>query len=74
MNLKKYDDNITRSLKQETTKIYDAININIDDAFNSIEENLDVFLDFHYSVAGEYTELGATAINNIEATIEKKLI
>lgn len=73
-NLEKYDANITSSLKQETTNIYKVIDINIDTVFSPIEDNVDMFLDFHYSVLGGYTELGAAAINKIEATIEKKLV
>lgn len=74
LNLKKNDANITRSLKQETTNIYNVIDINIDNAFAPMENNVDLFLDFHYSVLGSYTELGAATINKIEATIEKKLV
>lgn len=74
VNLEKNDANITNSLKQETTNIYNVIDTNIDTAFAPMEKNVDMFLDFHYSVLGGYTELGAAAINKIEATIEKKLV
>jgi hypothetical protein len=73
-NLEKYDANITSSLKQETTNICNVVDINIDNAFAPMQNNVDIFLDFHYSVLGGYTELGAAAINKIEATIEKKLV
>ena len=34
---------------------------------------MDDFLDFHYSVIGEYIELGNMAIGQVEEVIESKL-
>jgi len=74
INLDKADSNITRNMKQELVSVYDEIDTNIDNAFRSIENNVDNYLDFHYSVIGEYTELGALATNRIKETIKKRLI
>lgn len=42
-------------------------------AFSPVYQNIDAFLDFHYSVIGEYTELGAAATGKIAETIKEKL-
>ncbi len=50
-----------------------VIDLNIDKAFLHVENNVDGFLDFHYSVVGEYIELGAAATGEIAKTIQDKL-
>lgn len=49
------------------------IDLNIDKAFLHVENNVDNFLDFHYSIIGEYTELGAAATGEIGKTIQEEL-
>jgi len=61
-NLQKNIDNIKKSTDSQ-----------IDQAFEPVYNNIDAFLDFHYSVIGEYTELGAAATGKIAETIKKKL-
>ncbi|ABB43530.1 hypothetical protein Suden_0249 [Sulfurimonas denitrificans DSM 1251] len=73
INLDKADNNISLNIKQEIASINSAIDINIDNIFASVQKNIDPFLDFHYSVVGEYIELGAMATDRINETIQKKL-
>ncbi len=66
-------------IKQNFNKELKALNQEIDQEINPIfdtiiNNNLENFLDFHYSVLGEYTELGAMATGNIAKTIEKRLL
>lgn len=53
----------------------EAINNTIEQVANNLinVDNVDKFLDFHYSVAGEYVELGMGAIGKIQQTISNKL-
>jgi len=64
--------------------IYDDLNEKILDINNTIakeskaifdiaHKNIDKFLDFHYSVIGEYIELGNMATGKIEKHIQEKL-
>jgi len=45
----------------------------VDQAFSPVYNNIDTFLDFHYSIVGEYTELVGVATNEIGNTIKDKL-
>jgi len=64
--------------------ILDDLNSHIKDVNNSITKetqklfleaynNIDNFLDFHYSVVGEYVELGNMAVGEIEKHIQTRL-
>lgn len=72
-NLTKHEQKIHESLNGEIEKIYVEIDTGIDGLFEKVEKNVDSFLDFHYSVKGEYTELGTMAFGDIEKLIEEKL-
>ncbi len=50
-----------------------TIDSKIDLAFKPIFVNIDTFLDFHYSVKGEYIELAASASGDIASVIKEKL-
>ena len=65
----KIKDDLTLELGRLDTKI----DTQVDQAFSHVYSNIDTFLDFHYSVLGEYTELTAAATGEIEQTIEEKL-
>jgi len=55
-------------IQQQVDNVFDHI-------FQDIKNNnMDKFLDFHYSVMGEYTELGAMATGKIGKTIQEKLL
>ncbi len=45
----------------------------INQAFLPVYNNIDSFLDYHYSVIGEYSELGAAATGKIEESIKDRL-
>jgi len=64
---------IKKSLQKNINMLTQSIDSEINFAFLSVENNIDNFLDFHYSVLGEYIELGAMASGNVAKTIEEKL-
>lgn len=64
-------DVIDENLAAELEVINNKITQVADDLINI--DNVDKFLDFHYSVAGEYIELGMGAVGKIQETISKKL-
>ena len=74
-NLNNSKEKINKNLNKELKFIYKTIDDEIDSVFNSvIDNNLESFLNFHYSVIGEYSELGAMASGKIGKTIEKRLL
>jgi BMFP domain-containing protein YqiC len=64
---------IKKNLSDNLGKIDQKINEEVDQAFRSVYQNIDPFLDFHYSVIGEYIELGSMATGTIGKTIQEKL-
>ena len=75
---KNLENNETLSeIKENLTKGVDAMDKKIDkeisDAFSVAYGRIDSFLDFHYSVVGEYAELGSMAAGTIGKSIEEKL-
>jgi hypothetical protein len=72
-NLTEGEALVNESLNSALEKIYKRIDTDIDLLFENVENNVDKFLDFHYSVKGEYTELGTMAFGDIEKLIEKQL-
>ncbi|MBN2825813.1 MAG: hypothetical protein JXQ76_10840, partial [Campylobacterales bacterium] len=61
------------NLDNQQDSLNKIIDIYINHAFGSVYQNVDKFLDFHYSVIGEYSELGAMATGKIEQSIQKRL-
>ena len=45
----------------------------IDQAFNNIEANVDDYLDWHYSLTGEYVRISKMLVNELDAYMVKKL-
>lgn len=72
-NLDKHKEEIIRDQNIQLEKINDNINSKIDELFVEVEDNVDVFLDFHYSVIGEYVQLGVMAVGDIGEIIQEKL-
>jgi hypothetical protein len=72
-NLDKHAKKIIDDKNIQLEKINNNVNEEIDKLFISVENNVDVFLDFHYSVYGEYAELTAMVMGDIEKTIQQKL-
>ena len=50
-----------------------TIDERVDQLFEPVYSRVDTFLDFHYSVIGEYTELGLAATGKIEESIRERL-
>ena len=50
-----------------------AIEAQIDKAFAPVYEQIPAFLDWHYSIVGQYTELGQAALGALEEAIESRL-
>jgi hypothetical protein len=46
----------------------------IDQAFNQMESNVDSYLDWYYSLSGEYTRLAKLMTGEIEKYMEEKLV
>ena len=70
-NIKDGSDIINNSLNIELEAINDKITEVAHDLFNT--DNVDKFLDFHYSVSGEYLELLRGVTGRIEKIISEKL-
>ncbi len=64
---------INQNLNVELRTLYGGIDTQIEKPFEEVYANIDDFLDFHYSVIGEYSELGAAATGEIEQTIQNRL-
>ncbi len=60
-------------LQNQQESLNALIDTYINHAFGSVYQNVDNFLDFHYSVIGEYSQLGAMATGKIEQSIQKRL-
>jgi len=60
-------------LHRSTLELNQTIEVEIEKLFGGVDRNLEQFLDFHYSVIGEYVELGAMATGEIEQQIEERL-
>ncbi len=50
-----------------------AIEREIDKAFAPVYERIPAFLDWHYSIVGQYTELGQAALGALEEALESRL-
>lgn len=74
-NLTNNEAKVNESLNLGVLEVNHHIDNEINDLFYTVESNVDTFLDFHYSVFGEYSELITMANPNdsIEDVIEDKL-
>jgi len=66
-------DYLHQNLDIEKSKVIETINSEFDELFANVDTNVDNFLDFHYSIIGEYTELTAMVAGDIEEEISEKL-
>ncbi len=64
---------INLNLQKSLQDINNTIDENIDRAFVIVYKNIDRFLDFHYSIKGEYMELGSAAMGKAENLIQENL-
>jgi DNA-binding CsgD family transcriptional regulator len=78
-SIREYFDNnktvklIDRDIATRVDNIHKEIDSSLDTLFAPIYGRVDQFLDFHYSVVGEYTELGLAATGKIEESIKDRL-
>jgi len=66
-------EEINIALDSNLKNINDTIDKSVEKLFAPVYNNIDTFLDFHYSVIGEYTELGLAATGRIEQSIRDRL-
>ncbi len=64
---------IVEDLQARTEDTKKTINLQSKKLFETAHGNIDKFLDFHYSVVGEYVELGSMATGKMEEYIQQKL-
>jgi len=72
-NILRNETNIIKSLNNELNRTKQIIDLEIDKLFNPVYENIDSFLDHHYSVLGEYEELGTIVFGDINQMVANKL-
>lgn len=74
-NLLKNKEAIFQNLKYEEEKLIASINKEIDEVFEqTLNSNIDKFLDFHYSIIGSYTELGTMAFSDYDKFVSQMLL
>lgn len=56
-NLDSHQQEISDLLSSSKDKMYSKVDAQIDNLFDPIENNVDKFLDWHYSLKGNYSEL-----------------
>ncbi|GAA9946940.1 hypothetical protein VN0905_04200 [Helicobacter pylori] len=56
-NLDSHQQEISDLLSSSKNKMYSKVDAQIDNLFDPIENNVDKFLDWHYSLKGNYSEL-----------------
>jgi hypothetical protein len=64
---------IKENLNNNLGKVNQKIDEEVDRIFLTVYGNIDTFLDFHYSVIGEYIELGSMAAGTIAKRVQEKL-
>ena len=72
-NLSKNKSNILSNLNNELNQTKQVIDTEIDKLFEPVFDNIDNFLDSHYSVFGEYENLGTTVFGDINQMVADKL-
>ncbi|GAA9217400.1 hypothetical protein HpHA210_01060 [Helicobacter pylori] len=68
-NLDSYQQEISDLLSSSKDKMYSKVDAQIDNLFDPIENNVDKFLDWHYSLKGNYSELALFAAKFVAKTI-----
>ena len=64
---------LNQKLQKENLILDMEINKSVEKLFEPVYNNVDKFLDFHYSVIGEYDELIGAATNKLNNTIKERL-
>ncbi|GAA7466151.1 hypothetical protein MM0361_05280 [Helicobacter pylori] len=68
-NLDSHQQEISDLLSSSKDKMYSKVDAQIDNLFDPIENNVDKFLDWHYSLKGNYSELALFAAKFVAKTI-----
>ena len=64
----------SKEFTQNLSKLDRSIDEEIEKVFAFGVQNIDKYLDWHYSIVGEYTKLGTMATGKLAITIEEKLL
>ncbi|WRB78672.1 hypothetical protein KVE81_02305 [Helicobacter pylori] len=68
-NLDSHQQEISDLLSSSKDKMYSKVDAQIDNLFDPIENNVDKFLDWHYSLKGNYSELALFVAKFVAKTI-----
>ncbi|GAA8621331.1 hypothetical protein KYTH76_04200 [Helicobacter pylori] len=72
-NLDSHQQEISDLLSSSKDKMYSKVDAQIDNLFDPIENNMDKFLDWHYSLKGNYSELALLVAKKLGLSVEDAL-
>ncbi len=72
-NLDGHQQEISDLLSSNKDKMYSKVDAQIDNLFDPIENNVDKFLDWHYSLKGNYSELALLVAKKLGLSVEDAL-
>lgn len=72
-NLDSHQQEISDLLSSSKDKMYSKVDAQIDNLFDPIENNVDKFLDWHYSLKGNYSELALFVDKKLGLSVEDAL-
>lgn len=72
-NLDSHQQEISDLLSSSKDKMYSKVDAEIDNLFDPIENNVDKFLDWHYSLKGNYSELALFVAKKLGLSVEDAL-
>ncbi|UOR88629.1 hypothetical protein MPG17_05500 [Helicobacter pylori] len=72
-NLDSHQQEISDLLSSSKDKMYSKVDAQIDNLFDPIENNADKFLDWHYSLKGNYSELALLVAKKLGLSVEDAL-
>ncbi|GAA9100983.1 hypothetical protein Taiwan41_02860 [Helicobacter pylori] len=72
-NLDSHQQEISDLLSSNKDKMYSKVDAQIDNLFDPIENNVDKFLDWHYSLKGNYSELALLVAKKLGLSVEGAL-
>ncbi|WP_441711233.1 hypothetical protein [Helicobacter pylori] len=72
-NLDSHQQEISDLLSSSKDKMYSKMDAQIDNLFDPIENNVDKFLDWHYSLKGNYSELALFVAKKLGLSVEDAL-
>ncbi|GAA9048940.1 hypothetical protein Taitung233_05200 [Helicobacter pylori] len=72
-NLDSHQQEISDLLSSSKDKMYSKVDAQIDNLFDPIENNVDKFLDWHYFLKGNYSELALLVAKKLGLSVEDAL-